>query len=107
MMRGPSHLPGSLKYLTATRGRWEGNTLVVVRTSNGLTGVDGGGRSDGSTLTVFTLLDKDMLHNMGNHRRSRHVDAALDVVVSVEARAGPTKLFEYACHEGTMRCRSI
>ena len=64
---GRPHVAGSIKsYLGDSRGRWEGNTLVVVtKNLNGMTGVggNGGGRtSDRLTITErFTLIEKDTL----------------------------------------------
>ena len=65
---GRPHLPANVtSYMGDSRGRWEGNTLVVVtRNLNGMTGVggNGGGRtSDRLTITErFTMLDANTLH---------------------------------------------
>ena len=91
---GRPHVPGSLKsYMGDSRGHWDGNTLVVVtKNLNGLTGV--GGNGGGRTSDRITIIERFTLHRQGhaavhgNDRRPRHLDATLDVVVSLEARAG-------------------
>ncbi len=109
---GGPHLSSSLKsYMGDSRGRWDGNTLVVVtKNLNGLTGIggNGGGRtSDRLTITErFTLLDKDTLQ----------YTATIDDpgtwtqpwTLSFPWKRDPVYgMFEYACHEGNYAMRNI
>ena len=66
---GRPHLPaGVTSYMGDSRGRWEGNTLVVVtKNLNGMTGVggNGGGRSKQRAHDTerFTKLDTNTLQS--------------------------------------------
>jgi hypothetical protein len=109
---GRPHLSGGMKsYMGDSRGRWDGNTLVVVtKNLNGLTGIggNGGGRtSDRITITErFTLLDKDTLQ----------YTATIDDpgtwtqpwTLSFPWKREPVYgMYEYACHEGNYAMRNI
>jgi hypothetical protein len=102
---------GITSYLGDSRGRWEGNTLVVVtRNFNGMTGVagNGGGRSS-RRLTIterFTMLDADTLQytatidDPGTWTRPW--------TLSFPWKREPVYgMFEYACHEGNYAMRNM
>jgi hypothetical protein len=109
---GRKHLAPSIKsYMGDSRGRWEGNTLVVETTNlNGRNGVggNGGGRtSENITLTErFTLLDTDTLQyqvtvdDPGTWTRPW--------TIAFPWKRDPSyQMFEYACHEGNYALRNI
>jgi len=106
------HLPANLtSYMGDSRGRWEGNTLVVVtKNLNGMTGVggNGGGRTSGRITIIerFTMLDTDTLQ----------YTATIDDpgtwtqpwTLSFPWKREPVYgMFEYACHEGNYAMRNI
>ena len=107
----PHTSPAIKSYMGDSRGRWEGNTLVVETTNlNGRTGVggNGGGRtSDRIKLTErFTLLDADTLQyevtidDPGTWERPW--------TISFPWKRDPGyQMFEYACHEGNYALRNI
>jgi hypothetical protein len=109
---GRPHLtPAITSYMGDSRGRWDGNTLVVTtKNLNGRTGAggNGGGRmSPQAVLTErFTLLDADTLQ----------YQATIDdpgTWTRPWTLAFPWKrepvygMFEYACHEGNYAMRNI
>ena len=109
---GRPHVPAGLtSYMGDSRGRWEGNTLVVVtKNLNGMTGVggNGGGRtSERITITErFTMLDTDTLQytatidDPGTWTRPW--------TLSFPWKREPVYgMFEYACHEGNYAMRNI
>jgi hypothetical protein len=98
-------------YMGASRGRWEGNTLVVVtKNLNGMTGVggNGGGRTSGrlSITERFTMLDANTLQytatidDPGTWTRPW----TLSFPWKREPKYG---MFEYACHEGNYAMRNM
>jgi hypothetical protein len=113
---GRATLDKSIKeWLGESRGRWEGNTLVVETTNfNGKSDLTNAGVPGSPPLTPAT----ESLHI--TERFTRTADDAIDfqmrvedpdVVVSPFAVAFPLKLdnkyqmYEYACHEGNMAIR--
>jgi len=98
-------------YMGASRGRWDGNTLVVVtKNLNGMTGVggNGGGRTS-SRLSIterFTMLDANTLQytatidDPGTWTRPW----TLSFPWKREPKYG---MFEYACHEGNYAMRNM
>jgi len=109
---GRAQLPaGMTSYMGDSRGRWDGNTLVVVTTNfNGMTGVggNGGGRSS-ARLTIterFTMLDANTLQytatvdDPGTWTRPW--------TLSFPWKREPVYgMFEYACHEGNYAMRNM
>jgi hypothetical protein len=64
---GEPHVGSAIKLFQGnSRGRWEGNTLVVdVTNTNGLTWLDNAGNFSSDALHVverFTLIDRDTIH---------------------------------------------
>jgi len=110
---GRPHLSPALGgYMGDSRGRWEGDTLVVETTNlNGRTGVGANGRA---------LYTSDALHLV--ERFTRTAGDTLQYEVTIDdpktwtrpwTMAFPLKLdpeygmFEYACHEGNYGLRNI
>jgi hypothetical protein len=106
------YLPPSMtSYMGDSRGRWEGNTLVVVtKNLNGMTaaGGNGGGRTSGRiTITErFTMLDRNTLQytatidDPGTWTRPW--------TLSFPWKREPVYgMFEYACHEGNYAMRNM
>ena len=109
---GRDHLPATLtSYMGDSRGRWEGNTLVVVTTNfNGMTGIGGNGGGRSSTrLTIterFTMLDPNTLQYTAS------VDDpgtwTRPWTLSFPWKREPVYgMFEYACHEGNYAMRNM
>jgi len=98
-------------YMGYSRGRWEGNTLIVVtKNLNGMTGVggNGGGRTSGKlTITErFTMLDANTLQytatidDPGTWTRPW--------TLSFPWKREPVYgMFEYGCHEGNYAMRNM
>ena len=109
---GRPHLASNVtSYMGDSRGRWEGNTLVVVTLNlNGMTGVGGNGGGRSSTrMTIterFTMIDANTLQytatidDPGTWTRPW----TLSFPWKREAVYG---MFEYACHEGNYAMRNI
>jgi hypothetical protein len=98
-------------YLGDSRGRWEGDTLVV-DTTNFRSNVDEtsynccGGASDNLSLVErFTLTGKDTIDY-----RYTVTDPTVFTrpwTVSVPMRRGNGPMYEYACHEGNVGMAGI
>ena len=109
---GRPHLTPSIKgYMGDSRGRWDGNTLVVeTRNLNGRNGVGGNGggtTSDRITLTErFTMLDANTLQyavtidDPGTWARPW-------TIAFPWKRDQSYGMFEYACHEGNYAMKNI
>jgi hypothetical protein len=109
---GRAHVAASLtSYMGDSRGRWEGNTLVVVtKNLNGMTSVggNGGGRSS-SRMTIterFTMMDANTL------QYSATIDDpgtwTRPWTLSFPWKREPVYgMFEYACHEGNYAMRNM
>jgi hypothetical protein len=109
---GRPHLPANVtSYMGDSRGRWEGNTLVVeTKNLNGMTGVGGNGGGRTSTrLSIterFTMLDANTLQytatidDPGTWMRPW----TLSFPWKRELVYG---MFEYACHEGNYAMRNM
>ena len=94
-----------------SRGRWEGNTLVVETTNlNGKTGMQGNGMmlipSDALELVErFTPLSADILQYEVTINDPKTWTQAVEGRVPA-ARDSDYQLFEYACHEGNYAMRN-
>ena len=110
---GRPHLPQTMKsYMGDSRGRWDGNTLIVETTNfNGDTGARGNGNNFPMSQSLrlierFTRLDADTL------QYEVTIDDPKTWVRSWKV-AYPLKLdpdyqlFEYACHEGNYGLQNI
>ena len=103
---GRPHLPAGIRqWLGDSRGRWEGETLVVETTnftdkasfSGGLTGRGGSGETF-RVVERFTRVDADTLLYEFTVADPMWWTRPWSVALPMRKTAGP--LFEYACHEG-------
>ena len=108
---GRAHVPASIRqWLGSSRGRWEGDTLVVETTNftdavrdRGLT-VFGGGR-DGRLVERFTRVDADTIDYEFTFEDSTVFTRPWTAAIPMTRMEGP--LFEYACHEGNYGLENI
>jgi hypothetical protein len=106
--------PGSgiRQYMGDSRGRWEGQTLVVEtrnltdRTSIGFNG-NGLRHSDAMTLTErFTRVDANTLQYEVTMSDPKTYTKPIRIALPIH-RAPAYQVFEYACHEGNYGMRNI
>jgi len=110
---GRGALPASMKfYMGSSRGRWDGNTLVVRTTNlNGKTGMQGNGMmlipSDSLVLEErFTPISADVLQYEVTIDDPKTWTAPWKVSFPLK-RDPDYQMFEYACHEGNHAMRNI
>jgi hypothetical protein len=109
---GRPHSPaGITSYLGDSRGRWEGDTLVV-ETTNFRRNVDEtsynccGGASDHLTIVErFTLLDNNSIDYRYTVTDPTMFTRPWTVSVPMRRLDGP--IYEYACHEGNVGMEGI
>jgi hypothetical protein len=109
---GRAPLPAAMKsYMGSSRGRWEGNTLVVRTTNlNGKTGMQGNGMmlipSDSLVLEErFTPVSPDVLQYEVTIDDPKTWTAPWTVSFPLK-RDPEYQIFEYACHEGNYAMRN-
>ena len=109
---GRGSLPGSMKsYMGASRGHWEGNTLVVRTTNlNGRTGMQGNGMMLIPTDTLelverFTPLSANILQYEVTITDPKTWTRPWKVAFPLRRDNG-YQIFEYACHEGNYAMRN-
>jgi len=109
---GRAHVPSGLaSYLGDSRGRWEGNTLVVVtKNLNGMTGV--GGNGGGRTSTRLTITERFTMLDANTLQYTATIDDpgtwTRPWTLSFPWKREPVYgMFEYACHEGNYAMRNI
>jgi hypothetical protein len=88
-----------------SRGRWEGNTLVVdVTNSNGLTWLDNAGNFFSNALHVverFTLVDPNTIHYEARIEDPKVYTRPWTIAFALTRNTEPGfELLEVACHEG-------
>ena len=110
---GRPHLSPALRgYMGDSRGRWQGDTLVVDTTNfNGLTGVGANGRaiytSDALHLVErFSRLDEDTLLYEVTIDDPRTWSRSWTMAFPLKRDPG-YGMFEYACHEGNYGLRNV
>jgi hypothetical protein len=93
------HLPNNVRqWFGDSRGRWEGNTLVV-ETTNFTDKTNFRGASENLRLTErFTRVDQDTLLYQFTVDDPRSFQKPWSGEIPMKKTAGP--IFEYACHEG-------
>jgi hypothetical protein len=109
---GRAHPPASItSYLGDSRGRWEGDTLVV-ETTNFRANVDQasfnccGGASDHLTIVErFRLVDADAIDYRYTVTDPTMFTRPWTVSVPMRRTGGP--IYEYACHEGNVGMEGI
>ena len=96
---GLAHLPDHVRQWKGdSRGRWDGNTLVVeTRNFTGKTSFRGSG-PDMHLVERFTRVDADTLRY--EYTVADSASYAQPWSVRVDMRHSDSSLFEYACHEG-------
>jgi hypothetical protein len=105
-LTGAPHVPGTFRLFQGdSRGRWEGNTLVVdVTNSNGLTWIDNAGNFFSNALHVverFTLVDADTIHYEARLDDPKVYTRPWTMVSALRRnKERGFELFEQACHEG-------
>jgi hypothetical protein len=109
---GRPHAPGTIRsYLGDSRGRWEGDTLVVV-TTNFRSGIEqtsynccGGAGENLKVVERFTLVGKDTIDY--RYTVDDPTTFTKPWTVSLPMRRDPGPIFEYACHEGNISMEAM
>lgn len=88
-----------------SRGRWEGNSLVVdVTNLNGRTWIDNAGNFYSDALHIverYTMMDADTIHYQGRIEDPKVYTRPWTMVSALQRNTDPGfQLFEQACHEG-------
>jgi hypothetical protein len=109
---GRPHLSSNVtSYMGDSRGRWEGNTLVVVtKNLNGMTGI--GGNGGGRTSTKLTITERFTMLDANTLQYTATIDDpgtwTRPWTLSLPWKREPVYgMFEYACHEGNYAMRNI
>jgi hypothetical protein len=103
---GGPHVDGAVKLWQGdSRGRWEGNTLVVdVTNINGLTWLDNAGNFASDALHVverYTLIDRDTIHYEARVEDPKVYTRPWTMVSALTRnRERDFEIWEQACHEG-------
>jgi hypothetical protein len=105
------HVSGNVKLWQGhSRGRWEGNTLVVdVTNLNGLAWLDNAGNFASDALHVverFTMIDRDTIHWEGRIEDPKVYTRPWTMVSALTRNKEPSfEIWEQACHEGNRSVR--
>jgi hypothetical protein len=109
---GRPHLPATMKsYMGDSRGRWEGDTLVVETTNlNGRNSV--GGNGGGQTSDRIKLVERFKLADANTLQYELTIDdpgtwSQPWTIAFPWKRDQGYGMFEYACHEGNYAMRNI
>jgi hypothetical protein len=103
---GRSHVSGDVKLWQGdSRGRWEGNTLVVdITNTNGLAWLDNAGNFASDALHVverYTLIDRDTIHYEARLEDPKVYTRPWTMVSALTRNREPAfEIWEQACHEG-------
>ena len=105
------HVSGNVKLWQGnSRGRWEGNTLVVdVANLNGLAWLDNAGNFASDALHVverFTMIDRDTIHWEGRIEDPKVYTRPWTMVSALTRnKESGFEIWEQACHEGNRSVR--
>jgi hypothetical protein len=103
---GAPHVGSAIKLWQGnSRGRWEGNTLVVdVTNANGLAWLDNAGNFVSDALHVverFTLVDRDTIHYEARLEDPKVYTRPWTMVTALVRNTQPSfEVWEQACHDG-------
>lgn len=109
---GRPHLPDNIRlWMGDSRGRWEGNTLVVEtknfngKTENNLIPHQGAGSYRGPTDSLhlverFTRISADTIDYRFTVNDPKLYTRPWTAALTLTTRNSPDVIFEYACHEG-------
>jgi hypothetical protein len=103
---GDAHVSDAIKLWQGnSRGRWEGNTLVIdVANSNGLAWLDNAGNFNSDTLHVverLTMVDRDTIHYEARLEDPKVYTRPWTMVSALVRNKDPKfEIWEQACHEG-------
>jgi hypothetical protein len=93
------------QYVGSSRGRWEGDTLVVESSNYPQTGGYRGSSPDVKLVERFTRLDNDTLRYEITVDDPSTWTAPWTAALNMKPQADG--MFEYACHEGNLAMRNI
>ena len=108
---GGPHVGGAVQLWQGdSRGRWDGNTLVVdVTNINGLTWLDNAGNFASDALHVverYTLIDRDTIHYEARIEDPKVYTRPWTMVSALTRnRERAFEIWEQACHEGNQSVR--
>ena len=103
---GRSHVSSDVKLWQGdSRGRWEGNTLIVdITNTNGLAWLDNAGNFASDALHVverYTLIDRDTIHYEARLEDPKVYTRPWTMVSALTRNREPAfEIWEQACHEG-------
>ena len=103
---GPPHPSGSIRQLHGdSRGRWEGDSLVVETKNYSRLGAFWGASEDLTVVERFTRVGPDTLNYEVTFEDSTTWTRPWTVMIPLRRSQDP--LFEYACHEGNLGMEGI
>lgn len=101
---GRPHLTQNIRgYLGDSRGRWDGNTLVVETTNLNESGGRRGGSGSGSSMKLterFTRVNATTLHYEYTIDDPSTYTRPYTAMVPMSPAPGSGRIYEFACHEG-------
>jgi hypothetical protein len=97
---GRPHIPQAMRHWNGdSRGRWEGNTLVVETTNfNNTTTLRYGGSENTHAIERFTRVGPDLIDYQYTITDRSVYTRPFTVAIPMPRR--DDKIYEYACHEG-------
>ncbi len=105
-LNGGAHVDGSIRQLHGdSRGRWEGDTLVVETANYSPTSYFMGSSDGLELLERFTRVSEDVLQYEVTITDPKTWSAPWSAMIPLRRSADP--VFEYACHEGNVGMEGI
>ncbi len=105
---GRPHLPGSVRqWMGDSRGRWEGNTLVVETTNFSPKTSYQGSRGTLHLTERYTRVDEHTIDYRFTINDPHTFSRPWTVERPMSRIAGRVSIFEYACHEGNYAMKGI